>query len=123
MRTAEHYESTFRLTPLSAARTVVRPKDVPGVSRRSVRWLGLTADGVSSDKPDRGGTDEQDYSDDCEPEQTFEGEPDNRRNKPNHKQNDDENGHTILRTFEIGLRCSLTYLFRARRGVTLKRVC
>jgi len=83
------------------------------VGTRAIRAVGgaeLTAGGVASDKPDRGGTEEQDDPDDREPKQTLEGEPDNRRDKPEHEQNDDENDHAILRTFQkLGYGSSVTY--------------
>lgn len=68
--------------------------------RSEVDGAELTAGGVASDKSDRGGTEEQDDPDDRKPKQTLEGEPDNCRDKPEHEQNDDENDHTILRTFQ-----------------------
>ncbi|MFN2495636.1 MAG: hypothetical protein ABR608_06990 [Pseudonocardiaceae bacterium] len=54
-------------------------------------------EGVASNKPDHGGPDEQDDPDDREPQQTLEGEPDDRGDKPKYEQNNDENYHTILR--------------------------
>lgn len=51
----------------------------------------LPAEGVAPDKTDGGGTDEQHDPDDREPQQTLEDEPDNRREKPEHEQNNYKN--------------------------------
>lgn len=76
----------------------------------------LTTEGVALTKPDRGSPNEQDDSDDREPNQTLEGEPDNHRDKPEHEQNDDENEHANPpNDQERGVEsCILTYSSRAR---------
>lgn len=107
---AHHNHPTVRMlvSEGGADELTVSPDPSPGHSGGG--RAELTAGGVASDKPDRGGTDEQDDPDDREPKQTLEGEPDNRRDKPEHEQNDDENDHTILRTFQkVGYGSSLTY--------------
>lgn len=96
------------------ARTWPRSRTTPGPYRdRSAEQL--TAEGLASNKPDRSGSHEQDDSDDRQPQQTLEGEPDDRRDKPEYEQNDDENYHTSLRTLhESGEDCTPTYSSRTR---------
>jgi hypothetical protein len=65
--------------------------EISGVENPArAKGRGSVAEGLAPDKPDSGGPHEQNDSDDREPEQAFEGETDDRCDKPDHEQNDDE---------------------------------